>query len=106
MSTAEHELEERAEKAKRAQLDAETERDELLWLMSDKRGRRYMHRLLTRAGIYLTSFTGDALSMAFNEGLKQEGRHQMNLLTRHCLQRFIEMQQEARSNERRKEGTP
>jgi hypothetical protein len=82
-------------------LDAEAERDELLWLMSDKRGRRFMWRLLTRAGIYQTSFTGDALSSAFKEGKKQEGLHQTTLVTKHCLQRFIEMQQEARTNERR-----
>ena len=101
MPPAEHESEDRAEKARRAQLDAETERDELLWLMSDKRGRRFMHRLLTRAGIYQTSFSSDAPYMAFREGMKQEGLHQMTLLTKHCLQRFIEMQQEARTNERR-----
>lgn len=101
MSEAEHESQARVDQARRAQLDAEAERDELLWLMSDKRGRRFMHRLLTRSGLYLTSFTGDALSMAFQEGLKQEGRHQMNMVTRHCLPRFIEMQQEARTNERR-----
>lgn len=99
--TAEHESQARADQTIRVQLDAEAERDELLWLMSDKRGRRFMHRLLTRSGLYLSSFTGDALSMAFQEGLKQEGRHQMNQITRHCLQRFIEMQQEARTNERR-----
>lgn len=106
MPPAEHESQVRADQAIRVQLDAETERDELLWLMSDKRGRRFMHRLLTRAGIYQTSFSSDTPYMAFREGMKQEGLHQMTLITRHCLQRFIEMQQEARTNERRKESQP
>lgn len=100
---AEHESPERAEKAVQAHIDAESERDELLWLMSDKRGRRFMWRLLTRAGIYRTSFTGEALSAAFAEGKKQEGLHQMTLVSKHCLSRYIEMQKEAQSNERRKE---
>lgn len=101
MPEAEHESQARVDQAKRVQLDAEAERDELLWLMSDKRGRRFMWRLLERAGIYRSSFTGEALSSAMKEGMKQEGLHQMNLVTRHCLPRFIEMQQEARTNERR-----
>lgn len=63
-----------------------------------------MHRLLTRAGIYRTSFTGDALMSAFREGAKTEGLHQMTLVTQHCLPRFIEMQQEARTNDRRTES--
>jgi len=104
VSVAEHESQARAEEALRRITDAEAERDELLWLMSDKRGRRFMWRLLTRAGIYRTSFTGDALSSAFKEGTKQEGLHQMTLITQHCQQRFIEMQKEARTNERRTEG--
>lgn len=97
MPETEHESQARADKATKAQLDAEAERDELLWLMSDKRGRRFMHRLLERSGLYLSSYTGEALSMAFNEGLKQEGRHQMAQVTKHCLPRFIEMQKEART---------
>lgn len=63
-----------------------------------------MWRLLTRAGIYRTSFTGEALSAAFAEGKKQEGLHQMTLIHQHCPHRFSEMQKEARTNERRNEG--
>jgi hypothetical protein len=101
VSAAEHESQARADDANRRMTDAQAERDELLWLMSDKRGRRLMWRLLTRAGIYRTSFTGDALTSAFREGAKQEGLHQMTLITQHCQPRFIEMQKEARTHERR-----
>jgi hypothetical protein len=97
VSAAEHESQARADAATKRMTDAEAERDELLWLMSDKRGRRFMWRLLSRAGIYRTSFTGDALTSAFEEGKKQEGFHQMTLIAQHCQPRFIEMQKEART---------
>lgn len=101
MSAKEHESQARIDDARRAELDAEAERDELRWLMSDAKGRRYMWRLLTRAGVFRTSFTGDALSSAFKEGAKTEGYYQMGQISKHCPQRFSEMQREARTNERR-----
>lgn len=101
VSAKEHESQARIDDARRAELDAEAERDELRWLMSDAKGRRLMWRLLTRAGMFRTSFTGDALSSAFKEGAKTEGYYQMAQISKHCPQRFSEMQREARTNERR-----
>jgi len=95
----------RAEKTLKAQLARQTEIDDLLWLMSDKRGRRFMWRLLQGSGIYRTSFTGDALSMAFKEGERNQGLRLMDQVMQHCPERFSVMQKEAPKNERRKEGT-
>lgn len=102
MSVAGHDSQERAEAAVQAKLDAQAEVDELCWLMSDKRGRRFMWRSLSAAGIYRLSFVpGDAMATAFAEGRRSEGLRLVALITQHCPSRFSEMQQEARTNERR-----
>lgn len=105
MSAAEHEPAARSEKAKTAQLARQTEIDDLLWLMSDKRGRRYVWRLLERAGIYHPTFTGEALSSAYKEGQRNQGLKVLGEVIEHCPERFSEMQKEARANERRKQRT-
>lgn len=101
MSVPEPESAARAEKALKAQLERQTEIDDLLWLMSDKRGRRVMWRLLQRSGIYRTSFTGEALSMAFKEGERNQGLRLMDQVMQHCPERFSVMQKEAPKHERR-----
>lgn len=106
MSEAERESQAAAEKAQRAQLAAQTEIDDLLWLMSDKRGRRFVWRQLVGSGIYRTSWSGDALSMAFNEGRRNGGLVLLDEINRHCADRVSEMQKEARAHERRKESKP
>lgn len=49
------------------------EADDTAWLMSGKRGRRIVWRLLDRAGVFRHVFTGDALGTAFAEGCRNEG---------------------------------
>lgn len=46
--------------------------EDLKWVMSNKRGRRFAWRLLDRAGIYRTSFTGNSTTF-FNEGMRNIG---------------------------------
>lgn len=102
MSAADRERQAAAEKANQAQLAAKTDAiDDLLWLMSDKRGRRIVWRLLSEAGIYQLTFTGDALTSAFKEGQRNQGLKLVAQITQHCPDRFSEMQKEARANERR-----
>lgn len=101
MSVTEPDSQVRAEKATKAQLAAQTEVDDLLWLMSDKRGRRFMWRLLSESGIYRTSFSTEALHMAFNEGQRNRGLALVGSVMQHCPDRFTEMQKEARNHERR-----
>ena len=90
-----------AEKALKAQLSAQTEIDDLCWLMSDKRGRRFVWRQLAEAGVYRQSFTGEPLTTSFNEGQRSTGLRLMAAIHQHCPERFSEMQKEARTNERR-----
>lgn len=49
-----------------------TEIDDLKWLMAHKQGRRFVTRLLDKAGIYRTSFTGNSETF-FREGMRNVG---------------------------------
>lgn len=69
--------------------------DDLKWLMSDKRGRRVVARLLERAGVWRSSFNSDALQMAFNEGVRNEGLRLLDMVTAHCRERYVEMLKES-----------
>jgi hypothetical protein len=57
---------------RRSRAEANTEADDMKWLMSGKRGRRVMWRLLDRAGVFRSSFTGDSATF-FNEGQRNMG---------------------------------
>lgn len=87
---------ERARKLDREKLDDQQEIDDLKWLMSDKRGRRYMHRLLRRANVWGSSFNSNAMTMAFWEGLRHEGLRMIDMLTTHCPDRYVEMLKECK----------
>jgi hypothetical protein len=100
---------EREARAEAQALDKRNEVDELLWLMSDPRGRHFVWRLLQGFGVYQLSFvTGipdsDRLT-AFNEGRRNEGLKLMTQIMRHCPARFTEMQKEASKHERRSSST-
>lgn len=78
----------------RARLSAQIEIDDLKWLMSNKRGRRFVSRLLDRAGVFRLSFNTNALTMAFSEGNRTEGLRLLAQLNTHCPDRYTEMLKE------------
>lgn len=80
----------------RAQLAAQSEVEDIKWLMSSKRGRRIVHRQLDSAGVYRISFHTNALQMAFNEGNRNQGNALLALVTAHCPERYIELLNEAK----------
>jgi hypothetical protein len=51
----------------------QSENDDIEWLMKSKRGRRILWRFLDRAGVFRTSFHQNSMTMAFNEGVRNEG---------------------------------
>lgn len=51
-----------------SRFDAAVELDDIRWLMSSKRGRRFMWRLLGDAGLYQQSFDGNTNWSIFKEG--------------------------------------
>lgn len=97
MSAADHESQAAAEKARKAQLAAQTEADDLHWLMRDKRGRRFVWCLLRDSGVYRLTFNTEPLSMAFAEGRRSRGLDLMAAINQHCPELFSEMQKEART---------
>ena len=49
-----------------------TEIEDVKWLMGHKQGRRFVTRLLDKAGVYRTSFTGNSETF-FREGQRNLG---------------------------------
>lgn len=80
----------------RAQLAAQSEIEDIKWLMSSKRGRRIVHRLLVSAGVFRLSFHTNALQMAFNEGNRNQGNALLALVTEHCPDRYADLLNEAK----------
>jgi len=85
-----------AEQRRRAQEKAEA--DDVRWLMGTKRGRRIIWRLLERAGVFRVSFHTNSMTMAFNEGMRNEGLRLMALINADCPDLYLQMVRE--SNER------
>lgn len=56
----------------RTKLALQNEQDDFKWLMSSKRGRRIVWRLLERTGVYRSSFTGNSETF-FREGQRNVG---------------------------------
>ena len=71
-------------------LTRDQELDDIKWLMSQKQGRRVMHRLLTITGIYRSSFTGNSQTF-FNEGQRNIGLILTADVHQHCSNDFVLM---------------
>lgn len=81
---------------------AETRRveaDDIKWLMSDKRGRRFVWRLLEKTGIYRTSFTGNSETF-FKEGARNVGLQILALIHEHCPDKYTLMVTERDKDDR------
>ena len=60
-------------------------------VMMTVEGRRVIHRQLETAGIWRSTFTGNALTSAFNEGGRNQGLMLLNELTRICPAAYTRM---------------
>lgn len=61
-----------AEAGKREKTRAARAEDDLKWILSDKRGRRFYWRLLADCGVFKSSMTGNSQTF-FNEGMRNIG---------------------------------
>lgn len=86
-------------------LARETEEADLKWLMSSKRGRRVVWRLLDRAGIFRLSFNTNAMAMAFAEGNRNEGLRILALIHTLCPELYPTMVKEATNERNPDDGT-
>ncbi|MBW7929800.1 MAG: endopeptidase [Gammaproteobacteria bacterium] len=80
-----------------AKLADETEGTDLVWLMSSKRGRRIVWRILSSAGVFNLTFNSDPLVMAFGEGARSQGLRMLARLHELCPQRYTTMVKEQAS---------
>ena len=75
----------------KAKHEARLERDDITWLMSGKRGRRIVKRLLVASGVWRLSFNTNAMTTAFNEGMRNQGLTLTAQLMNVCPAQYAEM---------------
>lgn len=85
----------KGKKPKQARLD---ELNDIKALMSQPAGRRFMWRLLTRCGVYQSSFTGNSGTF-FKEGERNVGLWVLADIHETALDEFLAMMKEAKRDE-------
>lgn len=58
--------------------------EDLVWLMNDQRGRRFLWRQMAKANVFSPVFNPDAMVMAWNEGRRNEGLQLLTEINRLC----------------------
>lgn len=81
-------------------LEKDTEDADFKRLMRSKWGRRIVWRQLDRAGVFRLSFNVDPMTMAFNEGRRNEGLRILEQIHTLCPELYPVMMRE-RINENR-----
>lgn len=84
----------KAEKDVRERLAIENEEADVKWLMSSKRGRRVVWRLLDQTGVFRLSFNPNAMHMAFAEGNRNFGNRMLALIHSLCPELYSAMVKE------------
>lgn len=90
---------EQSEKEKRDRLERQDEEADVKWLMSSKRGRRIVWRLLDQAGVFRSSFNTNAVAMAFAEGGRNYGLRMLGMVHAVCAEQYPAMMKEQASND-------
>lgn len=85
----------RQEQQARADTLAKELKEDIGWLMSSPRGRRFVWRVLEKSGVHRTSYPADA-NMAFREGRRDMGLMVEAWVVEHSFNRYIEMLTETR----------
>jgi hypothetical protein len=84
----------RADKELRERLERQNEEADVKWLMSQKRGRRMAWRFLDQAGVFRSSFSTNAMQMAFAEGNRNYGLRLLGLIHATCPEQYPAMMKE------------
>lgn len=96
---------EREEKSLRTRVERETEEADLKWLMSIKRGRRIIWRLLDQAGVFRLSFNTVAMQMAFAEGNRNFGNRTLAMINSFCPELYPVMVKEQTNDRNADDGS-
>lgn len=68
-------------------------------LMSQREGRRFVWRMLDRAGVFRTSFTGNSTTF-FNEGMRNIGLIVLADVMAACADQYVVMMNESKEDDR------
>jgi len=79
-----------SDRLKRRRLRADRDDADLLWLMNQREGRRFVWRLLQVCHLYETSFTGTSATF-FREGERNVGLQVLADVTRLCPDLYARM---------------
>lgn len=90
----------KADRELREKLAQENEAADVKWLMSNKRGRRVIWRLLDQSGVFKLSFNTNAMAMAFAEGNRNYGNRMLSMIHSLCPELYPQMVKEANQNVR------
>lgn len=77
---------------------AAIEAADFAWLMQHPQGRRFVWRLMERAGLYRTTFTGDSTTF-YREGIRSFGILLMQLINDHCPDQYMPMVNDGKSRD-------
>ena len=78
-------------------IDRQNEEADIKWLMSSKRGRRFIWRLLEMAGVFRSSFNTNAMAMSFGEGNRNYGLQLLNQIHTLCPELYPTMIKEQKN---------
>lgn len=76
------------------------ETSDFKFIMSSPQGRRFMWRLLDKAGVFRSSFTGNSQTF-FLEGQRNIGLVYLLMIQEHCPERYNEMVKEQQERARK-----
>lgn len=88
-----------AERKLRDKLLRENEETDIKWLVSTKRGRRIVWRMLEQAGVFKLSFNTNSMMMAFNEGNRNAGNRLLATVQECSPESIVLMMKEAKSDD-------
>lgn len=77
----------------------QTELNDMVWILSDARGRRFLWRLLAKCGVFKSSFTGNSTTF-FNEGMRDVGLWATAEITEAKPEGYLEMMLEAHNEDK------
>lgn len=96
-----HDQELRAKQANdKAREELQLEVADFKWIMSNKRGRRFIWRFLERAGVHRNAYTSDPYDHAFAAGCKNEGTRVLAMVLEHAPDAYVLMLSEHKTHDR------
>lgn len=81
------------DRAQLSEFEMEQAKADLRRVMGSESGRRFINRLLSRCGVYRSSFTGNSETF-FREGARNVGLFLLAEIQAHCAEEFLTMLKE------------